>query len=62
MALGVGPAPILRRRLTAQRLADAICTAVSDDAMRARAETLGERLRSEAGVAQAIEVIEASSS
>ena len=60
-ALGVGPAPIPRRRLTARRLADAVCAAVTGAAMRERAKAMGERIRSEAGVARAIEVIEGSS-
>lgn len=56
-ALGVGPEPIPRRRLTAERLADALRTAVRDEPMRARAADLGARLRREDGVRAAVEVI-----
>jgi sterol 3beta-glucosyltransferase len=57
--LGVGPRPMPRRKLTAERLAAAITMAVTDQAMRARAAALGERIRAEDGVARAIEMIEA---
>jgi sterol 3beta-glucosyltransferase len=53
-ALGAGPRPISRRRLSASWLADAIRTAVSDSAMRARAASLGAALRAERGVENAI--------
>ncbi len=54
-ALGVGPAPIPRRRLTVERLAEGLRRAVTDEAMRARAAALGETLRAEDGVAVAVE-------
>ncbi len=47
--LGVGPAPIARRRLTAERLANAIRQAVSDEAMRQRARDLSLRIGDERG-------------
>ncbi|MEW4570411.1 glycosyltransferase [Tautonia sp. JC769] len=56
--LGVGPEAVPQRRLTPDRLARAIGQATRDDAMRRRAERLGERIRAEDGVAQAVEVIE----
>jgi UDP:flavonoid glycosyltransferase YjiC (YdhE family) len=56
--LGVGPAPIDHRKLTVGRLASAIRAAVSDQAMRRRAAELGARIRSEEGVAQAVEIVE----
>ncbi len=56
-ALGVGPRPIPHKRLGADRLAQAIEQAVSDEAMRARAADLGERIRAEDGVARAVEII-----
>ena len=56
--LGVGPRPIPRRRLTAERLAAALTRAVTDEGMRARAAGLGERIRAEDGVRRAIAVIE----
>jgi UDP:flavonoid glycosyltransferase YjiC (YdhE family) len=53
-ALGVGPYPILRRELTAERLADAIRISTSDTGMKQRAAELGQRIRSEDGVANAV--------
>lgn len=55
--LGVGPAPIPRKQLTADRLAQAIRIAVTDQAMRHRAAELGAQIRSEDGIARAVEVI-----
>ncbi|MFL5577694.1 MAG: glycosyltransferase [Gemmatimonadaceae bacterium] len=57
-ALGVGPAPISRRALTADRLARAIERAVRDEGMRERAAALGAALRGEDGVARAVEAVE----
>ena len=56
-ALGAGPAPILRKRLTADRLAQAICVAVTDESIRKRAAELGETIRAEDGVVNAVRVI-----
>ena len=56
--LGVGTAPIPRKQLTAERLAQAIQTAVSDRVMRERAAKLGEKIRSEDGVANAVTIIQ----
>jgi UDP:flavonoid glycosyltransferase YjiC (YdhE family) len=57
-ALGVGPDPIPRRGLTAERLARAIERAVRDEAMRERAAGLAAALRAEDGVGRAVEVVE----
>jgi UDP:flavonoid glycosyltransferase YjiC (YdhE family) len=57
-ALGVGPRPIKRQRLTAPALAEAIKRAVSDEPMRRRAAELGALVRAEDGVGQAVAVIE----
>jgi UDP:flavonoid glycosyltransferase YjiC (YdhE family) len=57
-ALGVGPKPIPQKQLTAERLAEAIHIAVTDQAMRARAADLGRRLQAEDGVGRAVEVIQ----
>jgi sterol 3beta-glucosyltransferase len=57
-ALGVGPAPIPRRRLTAVNLAAAIQQAVSDSGMRGRAAALAERIRTEDGVRRAVAAIQ----
>ena len=56
--LGVGPKPIPCRRLTVDPLAESIRIAVSDTAMQKRAASLGERIRAENGIAQAVTVIE----
>jgi UDP:flavonoid glycosyltransferase YjiC (YdhE family) len=53
--LGVGPRPIPHKQLTAERLAEAIRSAVGDEAMRSRAARLGEAIRAEDGVARAVE-------
>ncbi|MCC7206929.1 MAG: glycosyltransferase family 1 protein [Anaerolineae bacterium] len=57
-ALGVGPEPIPRKQLTAERLAGAIQAAVGDAAMRQRAAALGAAIRAEDGVARAVEVVQ----
>ena len=57
-ALGVGPRPIPRPRLTAAGLAAAI-TAATDPAMRQAAARLGEKIRADDGPAQAAEVLAA---
>ena len=56
--LKVGPKPIPRRLLTAERLAEAIHLAVIDTEVRHRAALLGERIRAEDGVGQAVAIIE----
>lgn len=56
-ALGVGPEPIPQKRLTADALAAVIQMATSDTAMQARAAELGERIRAEDGVANAVEIV-----
>jgi UDP:flavonoid glycosyltransferase YjiC (YdhE family) len=56
--LGVGPRAPGIKQLTAEKLAEAINSAVNDSALRARAAALGGKIRSENGVARAVEVIE----
>ena len=56
--LGVGPRVPGIKALTAEKLAEAIHTAVNDSALRARAAALGEKIRAENGVARAVEIIE----
>ena len=58
--LGVGPQPIPRRRLTVEKLSEAIRVAVTDTEMRRAAANLGERIRGENGVAQAVTLIQQS--
>lgn len=55
--LGVGPKPIPRRRLTVERLADAIKESVTNPGIWQRAAELGRKIRTEDGIANAIEVI-----
>jgi UDP:flavonoid glycosyltransferase YjiC (YdhE family) len=57
-ALGVGTAPLPRKQLTAERLAQAITTAVTDSEMRQRAAALGECIRDEDGIGEAVGYIE----
>ena len=57
-ALGVGPAPIPRRQLTAERLAESLERMIADTTLRQRAADLGERIRSEDGIGRAVELIE----
>jgi sterol 3beta-glucosyltransferase len=57
VALGAGPPPISRRRLSAPWLAAAIRRAVDDHTMRARAATIGATLRAERGADVAAEII-----
>jgi sterol 3beta-glucosyltransferase len=56
-ALGVGPVPIPRKKLTAENLAGAVKQAVTDGSMRDRAARLGSAIRSEDGLACAVDVI-----
>jgi UDP:flavonoid glycosyltransferase YjiC (YdhE family) len=55
-ALGVGPAPIKRKRLTVERLAQALEEAMSDE-MRACAASIGEKIRAEDGIGAAVAAI-----
>ena len=55
--LGAGPKPIPRKKLTPERLAQAIICAVQDQDIRARAEKLGKKIRAEDGVANAVDLI-----
>jgi sterol 3beta-glucosyltransferase len=56
--LGVGPAPIPRKTLTAERLAKAIQDAVTNQTMRQRAADLGLKIQAEDGIARALEIIQ----
>lgn len=56
-ALGVGPEPIPMKKLTAERLANAIEAAVSQPEIKRRAASLGEAIRAEDGVGNAIEIL-----
>ena len=56
--MGVGPEPVPRKDLTAERLAELIRQALSDRTMRQRAADLGARIRAEHGVARAVAVVQ----
>jgi sterol 3beta-glucosyltransferase len=56
-ALGVGPTPISQKTLTAEKLAAALRTMLTDTEMQRRAGELGQKIRAEKGVARAVEVI-----
>jgi sterol 3beta-glucosyltransferase len=55
---GVGPQPIPRKKLTAEKLANALRQALNNTTMRQRAATLGEQIRAEDGITNAVKVIE----
>jgi sterol 3beta-glucosyltransferase len=55
--LGVGLAPIPRKALTSDGLASALEACLNDQTMRDRSTALGQKLRSEDGVADAVKVI-----
>lgn len=55
-ALGAGPAPVPFPALTAQRLADTISEAVSDEAIRRRAAEVSRQLQAEDGPGRAVEL------
>lgn len=57
-ALGAGPAPIPRHKLTPSNLAEAIREMVSSADMSSHADDLGRRIRAEDGVARAVAVID----
>ncbi len=57
-ALGVGPAPIPPKRLTAERLSAAIVQAATDPGMRRRCRLLAAKISAEDGVARAVEAFE----
>lgn len=56
-ALGLGPAPIPRTKLTADRLASAIRIAVTDTDMRQRTGSFGAAIRAENGIGNAVGVV-----
>lgn len=57
-ALGLGPDPIPQKNLTVERLADAIRIAVTDSEMKKRAHSIGEVIRSENGVDNAVKIFQ----
>ena len=57
-AMGLGPAPIPHKHLTADRLARSIRIAVGDSGVRERAAGVGAAIRAEDGVANAVKIIQ----
>lgn len=57
VALGVGPQPIPQKKLTVAELAQALQIAVTDSSMQERATQLGQKLRAENGVENAVNII-----
>lgn len=57
-ALGAGPQPIARNKLTAAQLSTAIQAATSSQTIKQQAQELGARIRAEKGIEQAVEIIE----
>jgi sterol 3beta-glucosyltransferase len=55
--LGVGSKPIPRKRLTAERLANAIQEVITNKDMRQRALKLGKQIQTENGIESAVEII-----
>ncbi len=56
--LGVSPPTIDRKNLTVDSLAQAIATAIGNQSMRKAAAILGEKIRSENGVAKVVEILQ----
>jgi sterol 3beta-glucosyltransferase len=56
-ALGLGPRPIPRWKLSVEALADALRTMANDRAMRRRAAEFGEAIRAEDGVGRAVRLV-----
>jgi UDP:flavonoid glycosyltransferase YjiC (YdhE family) len=56
-AMGLGPEPIPRKQLTADRLAHAIDLAVAHAEIRQRAQACGRAIRAEDGVGNAVELV-----
>jgi UDP:flavonoid glycosyltransferase YjiC (YdhE family) len=56
-ALGVGPAPVRRKRLTVARISHALDAALSPE-MRAAAAAIGAQIRAEDGVGQAVVAVQ----
>lgn len=58
LALGAGHAPIPFKQLSVENLAAALKQMTADEDMKARAAVLGEKLRAEDGIANAVRIIE----
>ncbi len=56
--LGVGPAPIPQKKLTADNFAEALRELVTNQAMQAQAAEIGRKISAEDGVANAVAIVE----
>ncbi|QDU33724.1 MurG-like transferase [Poriferisphaera corsica] len=56
--LGVGPRPIPQRKITGEKLTQAIREVLSDEKMKQKAKVLGEQLRVENGVGEGVKFVE----
>ncbi|MEM9924854.1 MAG: glycosyltransferase [Cyanobacteria bacterium P01_D01_bin.50] len=56
--LGVSPPTIDKKNLTVETLAQAIATAIENQSIRKQAAILGEKIRSENGIAKVVEIID----
>jgi len=56
--IGTGPKPIIREELSAKRLAAAISEAICSKETADNAHRIGEKLRAEDGVGNAVKIIE----
>ena len=57
-ALGAATKPIPRPKLNAGKLTEAIHRAITDESMKSRATILGEKIRAEDGIGEAVAIIE----
>lgn len=57
-ALGAGPEPIRAKHLTARKLAQALHTATTEPKIKLRAESIGQAIRAEDGVKNAVNIIQ----
>jgi sterol 3beta-glucosyltransferase len=57
-ALGVGSQPIPQKKLNAENLSEAITEVLNSASIREKAQALGEQLRAEDGVGQAVRLLE----
>ena len=55
--LGAGPESIARKKLSIERLSEAIVTATTDQRIRERARDIGAQIRAEDGIGQAVQAI-----
>jgi UDP:flavonoid glycosyltransferase YjiC (YdhE family) len=58
LALGVSPPPIPRKQLTAEKLAQALKEALENKPMKQMAAVVGQKIKAENGVQQAVAEIE----